>query len=142
MKTTIGGYHGKLLRVNLSEHTHKVEEIDNKLVLDYIGGRGLGSKILFDETPVGVDPLGPENKLIFATGPLTAINAPTTSRYSIVTKSPLSGTIGGSSSGGHFGVNLKSTGYDVIVVEGKSETPCYLCVSDEKVEIRDAKALW
>jgi len=142
MKTTIGGYHGRLLRVNLSGHSYKTEEINENLIKNFIGGRGLGSKILFDETPAGVDPLGPENKLIFATGPLTGVNAPTTSRFAVVAKSPLSGTIGGSSSGGHFGVNLKSTGYDVLVIEGVSESPCYLCVTEDKVEIRDASGLW
>ncbi|MCD4791523.1 MAG: aldehyde ferredoxin oxidoreductase family protein [Bacteroidales bacterium] len=142
MKTTIGGYHGHLLRVNLSEHSYKTEEIPEKLLIDYIGGRGLGSKILFDETPANVDPLGPENKLLFLTGPLTGINAPTTSRFSVVTKSPLTGTVGGCSSGGHFGNDLKSTGYDVLLVEGISDKPCYLYITDNKVEIRDASELW
>ncbi len=142
MKTTIGGYHGHLLRVNLSEHSYITEEIPEKLLVDYIGGRGLGSKILFDETPANVDPLGPENKLLFVTGPLTGINAPTTSRFSVVTKSPLTGTVGGCSSGGHFGNDLKSTGYDVLLVEGISHKPCYLYITDNKVEIRDASELW
>ena len=118
MKTIKGGYFGRLLRVNLDDHTFKSEEIPEKILLDYIGGRGLGSKILFDEVPGKTDALGPENKLIFATGPLTGINAPTTSRYAIVSKSPLTGTVGGCSSGGHFGVDLKSTGYDVLIMDG------------------------
>ncbi len=142
MKTTIGGYFGRLLRVNLSKHSYITEEIPEKLLVDYIGGRGLGSKILFDETPANIDPLGPENKLLFVTGPLTGINAPTTSRFSVVTKSPLTGTVGGCSSGGHFGNDLKSTGYDVLLVEGISDKPCYLYITDNKVEIRDASELW
>ncbi len=142
METIKGGYFGKLLRVNLDDHTCKTEDIPEKTLLDYIGGRGLGSKILFDEVPGKIDALGPQNKLIFATGPLTGINAPTTSRYAIVSKSPLTGTVGGCSSGGHFGNDLKSTGYDVLVVEGVSPKPCYLAIVDNKAEVRDASNLW
>lgn len=142
MKTIKGGYFGRLLRVNLDDHTFKSEEIPEKLLIEYIGGRGLGSKILFDEVPGKVDALGSENKLIFATGPLTGINAPTTSRYAIVSKSPLTGTVGGCSSGGHFGVDLKSTGYDLLIVEGVAKNPCYICIIENSVEIRDASGLW
>jgi len=142
MTTIKGGYFGKLLRVDLTNHTFQTEDIPEQILKDYIGGRGLGSKLLFDEMPGKTDALGPDSKLIFLTGPLTGIPAPTTSRYSIVAKSPLTGTIGGSSSGGHFGINLKSTGYDVMLVEGVSEKPCYLYVTDEQVEIRDAAHLW
>ncbi len=142
MKAIKGGYFGRLLRVNLSDLSYKEEEIPEKLLIDFIGGRGLGSKILFDELPANADPLGPENKLIFATGPLTGINAPTTSRFAVVAKSPLTGTIGGCSSGGHFGIDLKSTGYDVLVVEGIAKNPCYICIVDNNVEIRDALDLW
>ncbi|MCD4683418.1 MAG: aldehyde ferredoxin oxidoreductase family protein [Bacteroidales bacterium] len=142
MKTIKGGYFGRLLRVNLSDLSYKAEEIPEKLLIDFIGGRGLGSKILFDELPANADPMGPENKLIFATGPLTGINAPTTSRFAVVAKSPLTGTIGGCSSGGHFGIDLKSTGYDVLVVEGIAKIPCYICIIDNNVEIRDASGLW
>ena len=142
METIKGGYFNRLLRVNLTDHTYKTEEIPEKLLLNYIGGRGLGSKILFDEVPAKADALGVDNKLIFATGPLTGINAPTTSRFAIVAKSPLTGTVGGCSSGGHFGIDLKSAGYDVLVVEGISVKPCYLHVVDDKVEIREASFLW
>jgi len=137
-----GGYFGRLLRVNLTNHSYHVEAIPEQILKDYIGGRGLGSKILFDEVPAKTDALGPDNILLFLTGPLTGIPAPTTSRYSVVSKSPLTGTAGGSSSGGHFGINLKSTGYDVLLVEGVSEKPCYLYITDQSVEIRDASHLW
>ncbi|MEZ5196774.1 MAG: aldehyde ferredoxin oxidoreductase family protein [Bacteroidales bacterium] len=142
METIKGGYFNRLLRVNLTDHTYKTEEIPEKLLLNFIGGRGLASKILFDEVPAGADAMGFENKLIFATGPLTGINAPTTSRFAIVAKSPLTGTIGGCSSGGHFGIDLKSAGYDVLVIEGISSNPCYLYIVDDKVEIREASNLW
>jgi aldehyde:ferredoxin oxidoreductase len=142
MKTVKGGYFGRLLRVNLSNQTIKAEAIPDKILIDFIGGRGLGSKILFDELPAGTDPLAPSNLLMFLTGPLTGINAPATSRFSIVSKSPLTGTVGGCSAGGHFGLDLKSSGYDVLLVEGKSENPCYILIENNKAEIRDASALW
>ncbi len=142
MKTIKGGYHGKLLRINLSTNSYKTEEIPEKLLIEYIGGRGLASKILFDELNGKIDALGSENKLIFATGPLTGINAPTTSRFSIVSKSPLSGTINACSAGGHFGLDLKSTGYDVLIIEGISEKPCYVFITDSKIEIRNALDIW
>ncbi len=142
MKTIKGGYFGRLLRVNLDDHSYKSENIPEKMLLDYIGGRGLGSKILFDEVPAKADALGHANKIIFATGPLTGINAPTTSRFAIVSKSPLTGTVGGCSSGGHFGIDLKSTGFDALIVEGSSEKPCYISIVDNNVHIKDAEKLW
>ncbi|MBI9039634.1 MAG: aldehyde ferredoxin oxidoreductase family protein [Bacteroidales bacterium] len=142
MKILKGGYHGRLLRINLSTNSYQTEEIPEKLLIDYIGGRGLASKILFDEIEGKIDALGFENKLIFATGPLTGINAPTTSRFSIVSKSPLSGTINACSAGGHFGLDLKSTGFDVLVIEGISEKPSYIYITDSEIEIRDASEVW
>lgn len=142
METIKGGYFGKLIRVNLNNYTCIAEDIPEKTLMDYIGGRGLGSKILFDEVPAKADALGPQNKVIFATGPLTGINAPTTSRYAIVSKSPLTGTVGGCSSGGHFGIDLKSTGYDVLIIEGVSTKPCYISIENNNAEIRDASKLW
>ena len=137
-----GGYHGKLLRVNLTTREINIEDIPEKTLIDYVGGRGLGTKLMYDETPKGTDPLGEENKLFFITGALNGVNAPTTSRYAVVTKAPLSGTITSSSSGGHFGYNLKSTGFDVIAIEGKASAPVYISVNNQKAEIRDASHLW
>jgi aldehyde:ferredoxin oxidoreductase len=108
----------------------------------YIGGRGLGSKIFSDEVDPKVDPLSPDNKLIFATGALTSTIAPTGGRYMVVTKSPLTSTIASSNSGGFFGNKLKSTGYDILIFEGKAENPCYLYLDEEKSELRDATHLW
>lgn len=137
-----GGYHGKLLRVNLTKNTITTEDIPEKTLINYIGGRGLGSKLLYDETPKGTDPLGEDNKLYFITGALNGINAPTASRYTVVTKAPLSGTITSSSSGGHFGHNLKSSGFDVVAIEGKSAKPVYISINNNNAEIKDASNLW
>jgi len=112
------------------------------LAKNYLGGRGLASKILYDEIDPTIDPLSAENKLIFASGPLTGTKAPTGGRYMVVTKGPLTGTIASSNSGGFFGAKFKNTGYDFIIFEGKSDTPTYLYLDDEKAELRDASHVW
>jgi len=136
------GWIGKLLRVDLTRGEWKTEELDKNLATKFIGGRGLGSKILFDEIDPKVDPFSPNNKLIMATGPLTGTSASASGRYMVITKAPLTGTIACSNSGGHFGAELKFAGFDVIVFEGKAKEPVYLYIEDGKVELRDAKALW
>jgi aldehyde:ferredoxin oxidoreductase len=136
------GWIGKILRVNLTKGEWRVEELDRNVAEKFIGGRGLGSKILYDEIDPKVDPLSPDNKLILATGPLTGTSASAAGRYMAITKSPLTGTIACSNSGGHFGAELKFAGFDLIVIEGKSKDPVYLYIEDGKVEIRDAKHLW
>lgn len=136
------GWIGKILRVNLTKGEWGVEELDRNIAEKFIGGRGLGSKILYDEIEPKVDPLSPDNKLILATGPLTGTSASAAGRYMAITKSPLTGTIACSNSGGHFGAELKFAGFDLIVIEGKSKEPVYLYIEDGKVEIRDAKHLW
>ncbi|MCK5171331.1 MAG: aldehyde ferredoxin oxidoreductase family protein [Bacteroidales bacterium] len=135
-------YHGKILRINLATKEIKPEELSKDLAKKYIGGRGLGTKIFSDEVDPKVDAFSPENKLIFATGALTSTIAPTGGRYMVITKSPLTGTIASSNSGGFFGHKLKSTGYDVLVFENKAEKPCYLYIDDKKAELRDAAHLW
>ncbi len=135
-------YMGKMLRVDLSNQTIKTEEFPRNLANKYLGGRGLASKILFDEVDPTIDAFSPENKLIFATGPLTLTNAPTGGRYMVITKSPLTGGIASSNSGGYFGAKFKATGYDMIIFEGKAEKPCYLFINDTTVELRDAAHIW
>ncbi|MFA4836501.1 MAG: aldehyde ferredoxin oxidoreductase family protein [Dehalococcoidia bacterium] len=135
-------YAGQVLRVNLTKGDWEVEELDMDLAERFIGGRGIGGKILFDEVDPNVDPLGPDNKLIFATGPLTGTGAPTGCRYMVVAKSPLTGTIGYANSGGYFGAELKYAGYDVIIFEGKSEKPVYLSIDDDEIELKPASHLW
>jgi aldehyde:ferredoxin oxidoreductase len=136
------GWIGKVLRVDLTKSEWKVEELDPKLAAQFIGGRGLGSKVLFDEIDPKVDPFSPNNKLIMATGPLTGTSASAAGRYMVITKSPLTGTIACSNSGGHFGAEMKFARFDMIIFEGKAKNPVYLYVEDGKAEIRDAKALW
>ena len=135
-------YNLKMLRVNLSNHTFKTEDLDEKLAIKFLGGRGLGTKILYDEGVAKVDPLGPDNKMIFATGPLTGVNVPTGGRYMVITKSPLNNMITSSNSGGEWGARLKYAGYDTLIVEGKSEHPVYIEIHDDKTIIHDARDLW
>jgi aldehyde:ferredoxin oxidoreductase len=135
-------YNLKMLRVNLTEGTIKTEELDEKLAKKFLGGRGLGTKILYDEGVATVDPLSPENKLIFINGPLTGANVPTGGRYMVVTKAPLNNMIASSNSGGVWGARLKYAGYDALIVEGKADAPVYMVIDDDHVEIKDAAALW
>lgn len=136
------GWVGKLLRVNLTEGTIAKEELNVEIARNYLGGRGLGSKILMDEIDPKVDPFSPDNKLIFMTGPLTGTLGASAGRYEVVSKAPLTGTIGASNSGGHFGPELKYAGYDGIIFEGKADKPVYLYINDDDVELRPAEHLW
>ena len=137
----LGGYMGKILRVNLSIGEIKTEPIDRGLAEEFVGARGYAAKIIFDEVDPKADPLGPDNKLIFATGPLTLTPAPTGGRFNVVTKSPLNNTIAASNSGGFWGAELKKTGYDMVIVEGKAEKPVYLWITEDNVVIKDASQL-
>jgi aldehyde:ferredoxin oxidoreductase len=136
------GLMGKVLRVNLAEGSILQEKIPEEKAQKFLGGRGLGTKYLFDELKPGIDPLGPENKLIFMTGLLTGTPSPSASRYSVVTKSPLTNIWAQSSSGGRWGVDLKHSGFDGIIFEGVSKRPMYLTIDDGRAELRDATDLW
>jgi aldehyde:ferredoxin oxidoreductase len=136
------GWWGKLLRVNLTDETTAVEPVDPRVGKDYIGGRGWAIRYLYDEVDPRVDPLSPQNKLIFATGPMTATPAPTGNRYMVVTKSPLTGALSCSNSGGVFPTQMKQTGFDMFIFEGSASRPVYLWVSDGEAAIRPADHLW
>ena len=136
------GWTGKLLRVNLTEGTITTEALRKPWTEEYIGARGLGSKYLYEEVGPAVDPLSPENKIIFATGPLTGTLATSGGRYNVVTKGPLTGTIAASNSGGYWGPELKYAGYDMIIIEGKAAEPAYLWIFNDRVELRCAAKLW
>jgi len=138
----MAGYAGTFLRINLSTGQIDKESLDLELAAKFIGGRGLASYFLTQEVDPDTEPLDPANKLIIATGPLSGSRAPTGGRYMVVTKSPLSGTIASSNSGGFWGTELKRAGYDLIIIEGKSDKPCYIHINDDTVEIKDAKKYW
>lgn len=136
------GYNGKVLRINLNDKTFKFEVLDIDKAKKYLGARGLGVKTLFDEVDPKIDPLSPDNKFIVATGPLTGTPVPTSGRFMVITKSPLTGTIAIANSGGKWGAELKAAGYDMLIVEGKSDTPVYVNIVDDKVEFKDASNVW
>jgi aldehyde:ferredoxin oxidoreductase len=132
----------KILRVNLTDRTTKSEPLNMQWANDYLGQRGLATKYLVSEIDPKVDPLSPDNKIIWATGPLTGTMASTGGRYSVVTKGPLTGAIACSNSGGYFGAELKFAGWDMVIIEGRASSPVYLSIENDKVEIRDASHLW
>jgi aldehyde:ferredoxin oxidoreductase len=134
----MGGWTGKLLRVDLSSGRSSVEAIPADWRRDYLGGRGLADRYLFEEMDPRTDPFAAENKLIFATGPLTGTPAPCGARYMVVTKGALTGAITTSNSGGHWGPELKFAGYDMVIIEGHAPQLSYLFIYDDHVELRDA----
>ena len=136
------GWTGKVLRVNLTAGTTQVEPLREDWAKDYIGGRGLADRYLYEEMDPAVDPYSPENTMIFATGPLTGTPIPCGARYMVVTKGPLTGAITTSNSGGFWGPELKFAGYDLLILEGAAPKPSYLFIYDDHVAIRDASAYW
>jgi aldehyde:ferredoxin oxidoreductase len=141
-KEKINGYNGKILRVNLTRKTAVAEELDLMLCRRYIGGAGFISYYLWKELKPGIEPLSPDNKLIFSLGPLSGLQLPGAARHSVGAKSPLTGTIAKAESGGFWSAELKRAGYDVIIVEGKADKPVYLWIQDGEASIRDAGHLW
>jgi hypothetical protein len=136
------GWTGKILRIDLTARTAKSEPTNMDWAMKYLGQRGLATKYLVEEVDAKVDPLGPGNKLILATGPLTGTAASTGGRYSVVTKGPLTNAIACSNSGGYFGAELKFAGWDMVIIEGKASSPVYLTIFDDVCEIHDAKDIW
>jgi aldehyde:ferredoxin oxidoreductase len=135
------GYTGKWLRVDLSTGKISKEEIPDATKRDFLGGRGFAVKLLWDEAK-HVDPLSEKNKLIFSTGPLTGQSLPSSGKMVIASKSPLTGGYGDGNIGTMASIHLRKAGYDVLIVEGKSEKPCYLLIENESVKIVDASELW
>lgn len=138
MSEAIKGFTGKILRVNLNEKLCAVEEICQEWLEDYIGGVGYAAKLLYDELAPGVDPLGPDNKVILATGPLTMNKIPGGGSLSVCFKSPLTGGWGESRTGGDFGPMLKKAGFDHVIIEGRADSPVYLVIRDGKAELKPA----
>jgi len=130
------------LRVNLTNWATERDKLPESLPRNLIGGRGINSMLLYDLVDQRVEPLSPANPLIVGTGPLTGTTIPTSARFTITAKSPLTGILGDSNCGGHWGPFLRRAGFDFIIVEGESEKPCYLLLTDGRAEIRDASHLW
>ena len=138
----LSGYMGKILFVNLSTGEIKEERPDDSLYRDYLGGYGLGVRILYSRQKAGVDPLGPDNMLGLISGPLTGTAVPTGARFAAVAKSPITGGWGDANCGGEFGPYLKFSGFDGVFFSGISEKPVYLLLADGKAELKDASGLW
>ncbi len=136
------GFTGKILRVNLTKEKISSENLEETFYRRYFGGRGLIAYYLLKELKPRIDPLGPDNRLIFACGPVTGAPVSGSGRNSVGAKSPLTGTYGEAEAGGYWGAELKRAGFDAIIIEGKASEPVYLWIQDEKAEVRDAHNLW
>ncbi|MDO5338045.1 MAG: aldehyde ferredoxin oxidoreductase family protein [Eubacteriales bacterium] len=134
-----GSYYEKIARINLTTGEITTEKLDMELARKFIGGRGLGTKILYDEGVASAAPLSPENKLIYITGPMTGSASPSSGRYMVVTKSPLTGMIACSNSGGIWGAKLKYAGWDALIVEGEAPDWTYINIVDDKIELLNAE---
>ncbi len=136
------GWTGVFLKIDLSKSKAVAETYDESLALNFLGGRGFAVKILWDTLKQGTDPLSPENKLIFAAGPLTAIGLPNSGKLVVASKSPLTGGYGDGNSGTWAAVNMRKAGYDALIIEGKAQTPVILHIKDKACEFVDAKDFW
>lgn len=142
MESKYGGYMGKVLDIDLSTGKVGTYEVSDEDREKFLGGKALGAKILWDELQPGVDALSPENIMVFMTGPLNGTNAPCSSRFNLTTKNVLTGGITSSNSGGNFGIKLKGSGYDGLIIRGRAKKPVRIDIENEKVEIADAGDLW
>ena len=136
------GYFGKFLKINLTNKKIEDLTISDDDLRKYVGGSTLAAKLIYDYVKPGMDPLSQENPLVFATGPFIGSNVPMVSRAAVCGISPGSGLWGEATTGGNFPFRLKGTGYDGILITGKSDTPVYLLVKEDKAEIKDASHLW
>lgn len=137
-----GGYMGNVLRAGLSKKKTVIHKLSNTLARNFIGGRGLNSKVLYDEVGPDVDPLDPENLLILGVGPLNGTLSPSSSKWTVTAKSPLTGIIGDGCSSSRLGAEMKYAGFDQIIIKGRAKHPVYLWIDDGNVEIRDASHIW
>lgn len=138
----MNGWNGKILEIDLTTQTHKSYPLDMDMAHQFIGGRGLGARLLWDLVGPEVDPLSPENVLIFTNGPLTGTGYQTSNRFSVTTKSPLTGTVLDANSGGFWGMQFKRTGYDVMIVRGKAAKPVWIEIKNGTITFQDAGELW
>jgi len=138
----VRGYAGKVLRINLSKGSFSIEDLDMSLVRGLIGCLGVASKIMLEEVDPSVHPYSPENRLIFATGPLTGSTVPAGCKTAVISRSPLTGFWGEAIFSANCGIELKRAGYDMVIIEGRAEKPSYIWIHDGGVEIRDADGIW
>ena len=140
----IKGYAGRVLEIDLTRRSFTFQPLDEEIARLYIGGKGYGTRLLYDRTEAGIDALGPHNPLIFATGPLNGSVAPQSNRFAVVCKSPLTGGIGNATCGGTFAFGMKKAGVDVIYLSGRSERPVRIEVDGDQSEVHflDASDLW
>jgi len=133
---------GKILYIDLTNRSRREDSIDENILREYLGGCGLGARLLYDMTDSSTNPLGPENVVIFATGPLTGSGVYNSDRFDAVTKSPLTGIFAESSCGGYWGGKLKRSGYDALVISGESDTPLYVYIDESTVDICEGSEYW
>jgi len=138
----MAGWSEKVLDIDLSTQTYKTYPLDMEMARLYIGGRGLGARLLWDMVGPDVDPLAPENVLIFTNGPLTGTGYQTSNRFSVTTKSPLTGTILDANSGGFWGMQFKKTGHDVMIIRGRAQKPVWIEIKNDEIKFHDASELW
>jgi aldehyde:ferredoxin oxidoreductase len=136
------GYAGRVLRIDLTSGMVTTEPLDPVMAHDYLGGRGFGAYLLYTETEAGLDPLSPENPLIISAGPLSGLLVPGAGKVDVTTKSPLTGGYASANMGGLLAAELRYAGYDSVIITGAADEPVYVCIDDDKVEIRDASAYW
>jgi aldehyde:ferredoxin oxidoreductase len=138
----MNGFFNQLLRINLTEKKASKEKIQDEVLLNNLGGKGLGGYLLLKELPQGVEPFSPDNKVIFALGPVSDTKIWSSSRYGVFTKSPLTGIFGESYAGGKVTPQMKACGYDAIILEGISKSPVYIEISDTEIKFHDASHIW
>jgi len=136
------GYAGRVLLVDLTAGRSTIEPLDHGVARRFLGGRGLNMRVLYDEVTPGVHPLSPENRLMFATGPLVGTHFPGACRVNVSARSPLTGILGDSNAGGFFGPELKYAGFDQVIIQGRAPRPVYLFITDEGAHLRPAEHLW
>src|SRR5512143_2815690 len=135
------GFHGQLLHIDLNCGKSSRLPLEEARLRAFLGGIGLGTSLLYDYAPAGVEPFSPSNPLIFASAPLVGTGLTTTAKFAVVTKSPLTGFIGDSLSSSHFALELKRTGVDAVVITGQAPSLVYVAITDHRVEIREAEHL-
>lgn len=138
----MNGYSGKILSVDLTTMRFEEQDMDKGVARRFLGGRGLGTKVLYDELASEVEPFSPQNIVVIATGPLTGTKTPSSGRHFVISKSPATGGITFTSSGGTWAVELKKAGYDAIIIKGKAEKPTYLWLNDGSIEFKEASKFW